>query len=153
MGYENSTQLFAAFLHHILPQELKAHLTVCVDDLLIAGTESSIVELTRQAITYLGKYDIRFSAKKMQFKQTEIEYLGCKVVPGGIEPLPRHIEAITALPPPQTIKDLRSMIGMANFIRNWISDITTLLKVMYDTIKEYNIKKEKREDPNVKSIN
>ena len=119
MGCKNSALLFIAFLHHILPQELKSHLTVYVDDILFIRTESSIVELTRQAITQVGKYGICFSAKKIQLKQSEIEYLGYKVVPGGIEPLPRHIEAITALRQP----------------------ITTSFKVMYDTIKEYNINK------------
>ncbi|CCD22563.1 uncharacterized protein NDAI_0A04060 [Naumovozyma dairenensis CBS 421] len=143
MGYKNSAQLFAAFINHILSSSLKPHLTIYVDDLLIIGKPNTIVSLTREVIQHLGGYGIRFSAKKIQFNQRSIEYLGYKIVPGGIKPLERHIEAIVNLPPPQTVRDVRSLIGMANFIRNWIPNISESLKHMYQTIKDYGDKGKK----------
>ncbi|GMM54785.1 hypothetical protein DAKH74_014010 [Maudiozyma humilis] len=137
MGYKNSAQLFAAFIDHITPAHLKDKIVIYVDDLLIMGAEETITELTKEVMIRLGEYGIRFSDQKIQFKREEIEYLGYKITTTGIEPLPRHIEAIRKLPPPQTIKGLRSIIGMANFIRNWIPRVAEVLQHMMGMVKEY----------------
>lgn len=105
-------------IDYITPVHLKEKSVVYEDDLLIVGTHDTIRELTRKVIKELGEYGIRFSDKKIQYRRNEIDYLGYRITARGIEPLPRHVEAITSLPPPITIRDLRSIIGMANFIRN-----------------------------------
>ena len=53
--------------------------------------------------------------------------------------MPRQTEAIIKFVTLKTLKDLRSIVGIANSIRNRISDISYALKHTYNTIKEYAV--------------
>ena len=64
---------------------------------------------------------LKVNADKSFFGNSELEYLGYWITQEGIQPIPKKVEAIRALEPPQTKKQLRSFIGMVNYYRDmWI---------------------------------
>ena len=62
--------------------------------------------------------NLRINAEKSFFAKLEVEYLGFKIDRKGIRPITRKVEAIQALQPPTTCKQLRRFIGIINYYRD-----------------------------------
>ena len=58
------------------------------------------------------------NAQKSFFGRYELEYLGYWITRKGIQPTQKKVEAIQALKPPKTRKELRRLIGMFNYYRD-----------------------------------
>ena len=61
---------------------------------------------------------MKVNAAKSSFGMTEIEYLGFWITRHGIKPMPKKVEAIHAIAPPATRKELRRFIGIVNYYRD-----------------------------------
>ena len=60
---------------------------------------------------------------KVQFGPREVKYLGHVLTADGIRIGEDRIKAIVNLPTPETIEELRSVLGMVNFVRKFIPDL------------------------------
>ena len=73
--------------------------------------------------------NLKLNAEKCRLGLSEIDYLGYIVTPKGIRPNPKKIKAIQALERPQTVTDVRRLIGMVQYYRDMaktVSYITTI---------------------------
>ena len=50
----------------------------------------------------------------------EVSFLGYKVTPEGLEPEPRLMEAISKLPPPINVSEVRSFLGLVGYYRRFV---------------------------------
>ena len=57
-----------------------------------------------------------------------MEYLGHRINAEGIHPRPGKVKAVVQAPSPQNISKLRAFLGMVNYYRKFISNLSTLLK-------------------------
>ncbi len=64
-----------------------------------------------------------------------VEFLGHRVDQHGVQPLQRHVQAISYFPPPQDVKQLQQFFGMVNFYRRFLSGIARTLQPLTDTLK------------------
>ncbi len=53
---------------------------------------------------------------KAQLYRSKITYLGFEISAEGVEPIRARVEAISKIPPPKTLKQLRSFIQMVQVI-------------------------------------
>ena len=62
---------------------------------------------------------LTLAAEKCTFEQSEIQFLGHTFSENGLSPSKDKIEALLNMPAPRNQSDIRSLLGMANFIKNY----------------------------------
>ena len=88
--------------------------TYCfLDDIIIVstGTEADHLAYVFKCLKKLEDDNLRINLQKYHFAKTEIEWLGYKFTQTGISPLESKTAAILTIPPPTTLKRLRSFLG------------------------------------------
>lgn len=61
--------------------------------------------------------DLVLNFDKNKFLQRQVKFFGHNIPPDGIQPDLENLRAIASFPLPQTVKDLRTLVGMLNFYR------------------------------------
>ena len=118
MGVCNSPDLFQEHM-----SELMAGLEfvrVYIDDILCLtkGDFDDHLQKLEQVFMRIQDANLRINAEKSFFAKSEVEYLGFKIDRQGIRPIAKKVEAIQALQPPETRRQLRRFIGMINYYRD-----------------------------------
>ena len=102
-----------------------------MDDLIcINHTFESHLVSVEKMFAALHVAGLTLKPSKIQFGQKEVDYLGHVISAKGISVSTGRIKAIHDLPTLKSIKDLRSILGMANFVRRFVkgySDLTAPL--------------------------
>ena len=117
-----------------------------LDDLLIISKSSfddHLIEL-EEVLTRLKQAGLRVNAAKSTFCASEIEYLGYILTRDGIKPQQRKVEAILALQPPTTVKQLRTFLGMVQYYRDLWEKRSELLAPLTDLVGECGVTKSTR---------
>ena len=136
-GYVESPAIFSAILHQdlqdvVLPAGSKYLLYV--DDILICSNSEEACKLdTKHLLVALAYKGHKVSPKKLQFCKQEVRYLGHVLGVGTRSLATDRIDAVTKIPLPQTKRQLRGLLGMAGFCREWVaaySEITKPLSAM-----------------------
>ena len=118
-GLKNAGQDFQRLIDQILGDV--PHTFVYLDDILIASStlEEHLEDLER-VFTILNQNDLVVNRKKCVLGKSKVEFLGHKVDSQGIRPLKEKVEAILAVKPPTTIKELQHFHGMINYYRKFV---------------------------------
>ena len=59
---------------------------------------------------------LKLNAKKLQFKSNNCKFFGHKLTPDGLKAHKSKIEALVKMSPPKTETDLKSFLGMINYL-------------------------------------
>ena len=91
-----------------------------LDDVLIVTKTNWADHLTaiNTVLETMATAGLKVNAEKSFFGRKQLDYLGYRISQEGIRPDTKKVEAIKALAPPKTRKQLRSFIGMVNFYRD-----------------------------------
>ena len=140
-GFKNSPTIFgnqlAKELETWVPPDSEGILLQYVDDLLIATeTRESCIQWTVNLLNFLGLSGYRVSQQKAQLVQQRVTYLGLVISGGQRELGTERKEAICQTPEPQTVKELRTFLGMTGWCRLWIHNYGLLVKPLYELIKK-----------------
>ena len=103
--------------------------TYCfLDDIIIVstGTEADHLAYVFKCLKKLDDDNLRINLQKCHFAKTEIEWLGYKFTQTGISPLESKTAAILTIPPPTTLKRLRSFLGSVHYIGKFIPHLAPL---------------------------
>ena len=128
-GIANAPFLFSRMMSlafsHFGP---KSGLLVCVDDCICCSSTWEghliLLENTFKAIQAAG---LTLKPSKIQFGPKEVKYLGHILSSDGILIGDDRIKAIIDLPKPTNIKQLRSVLGMVNFVRKFIPNLAATI--------------------------
>ena len=87
------------------------------DDIVIYGEnkiehDASFITLCETA----RANGLKLNAKKLQFKSNNCKFFGHKLTPDGLKADKSKIEAIVKMSPPKTETDLKSFLGMVNYL-------------------------------------
>lgn len=133
-------QIMSMALGHLGPD---SGVLAYMDDLIcISPTFESHLKSLERMFAALQAAGLTLKPSKVQFGQKQIEYLGHVISAKGITVSTERIEAIRKLPTPTCIKDLRSVLGMFNFVRRFVKDYAEITSPLVDlTRKEFTLKK------------
>ncbi|NWH79706.1 POL5 protein, partial [Piaya cayana] len=135
-GFKNSPTIFGNQLAKDLesweaPSE-EGKLLQYVDDILLATrTKDDCMAWTVSLLNFLGLQGYRVSKKKAQIVQREVTYLGYEISAGQRTLGQARKEVICQTPRPQTVKELRTFLGMTGWCRLWIYNYGLLVKPLY----------------------
>ncbi|GFY18269.1 retrovirus-related Pol polyprotein from transposon 17.6 [Trichonephila clavipes] len=87
-------------------------------------------------LTNFSELNFTVSIKKFVFGKTQIKYLGHIIGSGKHEPDPEKTAVINNLPVPKTKKELRSVLGLCNYYREYIPKYSELVYPLTELTKK-----------------
>lgn len=111
--------------------------SVYFDDLCIASrSKEENDEILEQVFERARKYNIKFNLSKFQYCKSEVKYLGVKFSKEGMSPDPDKIDSIKKLVNPTNKTELQRMLGMINYLRSFIPNVSELTAPLRELLKK-----------------
>jgi len=135
----NTPSCFQHLMNHVLFDHITANYCVvyCDNMLIYTETDDSAEHMAKltAVLDILREHELLIKGSKTKLFQTKVEFLGFQLSAAGWAPTDSKVEAIVEWPAPQTVKHLRSFLGMAKFLRTFLplysetsAPLTDLLK-------------------------
>ena len=121
-GLTCAGQIFSRCIAEALETVLnRNNFAVYIDDLLVYSKdfETHIATLD-QIFAALQKYNLHLNSAKCTFLQTEANFLGRIVTRKGFRADPAHVQGITEMPAPTSLKELQMTIGRIVWMRHFV---------------------------------
>ncbi|GFQ73460.1 transposon Ty3-I Gag-Pol polyprotein [Trichonephila clavata] len=83
----------------------------------------------------LQKYGLRVNISKSTWGVTQLEFLGYLITPEGSKPLPEKVDVILSYKIRETIRELRTFIGLINFYRRYLKDTAKNQAILHEYLK------------------
>ena len=90
------------------------------DIIVFSATWAEHLERLRAVFDRLRRANLKLGARKCHLAAREVSFLGYKVTPEGLEPEPRLMEAVSKLPPPINVAEVRSFLGLVGYYRRFV---------------------------------
>lgn len=99
-------------------------------------TQKEHEEALNKVVEQARKLNIKFNLKKLQFEVNEVRFLGMIFSEKGIKPDPDRVKSIIQLSTPQNIMQLQSFLGMVNYLRLFIPNMSELVEPLRNLLKK-----------------
>jgi hypothetical protein len=111
---------------------------VFFDDILIYNSSfDDHVHHLQQVLELLQADDWKIKLSKCAFAQTEISYLGHIISSQGVATDPNKISIVASWPVPKSVKDLRSVSGLAGYYRKFVKHFGIISRPLTYLIKKH----------------
>lgn len=108
-----------------------------IDDILISGTtKEEHDEAPEKVMRTARQLNIKFNKTKFQFQKNQTKYLGLNFSQKGVEPDKERVRVITELKSPTNIKELQSILGMINYLRAFIPNMSEKVGPMRELLRK-----------------
>ncbi|GFW79417.1 hypothetical protein TNCV_2478241 [Trichonephila clavipes] len=133
-GLRNAPSTFQRFINEVLFG--LEFVFPYLDDILVASeTEEEHKTHLKLVFDLLQKHGLRVNISKSTLGVTHLEFLGYLITPEGSKPLPEKVDAILSYKLPETIRDLRTFLGLINFYRRYLKDAAKNQAILHEYLK------------------
>ncbi|KAG8200915.1 hypothetical protein JTE90_020555 [Oedothorax gibbosus] len=135
-GLCNAPLTFERTMDNLL-RHLKRKMCLCyLDDIVVFyHTFQEHLRRLHCVLSCISKAGLILNKKKCQFGATEIKVLGHQVSGQGVKPDPEKVKAVNNFPTPQSVKDIRSFLGLCSHFRRFIRDFCSRAKPLQELLK------------------
>lgn len=99
---------------------------VFLDDIIVFGVTKEIHDQRlKEVLKILREFNFCLNHGKCLFGVSELEFLGWHISEEGISPTVEKIEAIRNFREPESVEEVRSFLGLVNFVGHCIPDLST----------------------------
>ncbi|GBO34667.1 Transposon Tf2-6 polyprotein [Araneus ventricosus] len=107
------------------------------DDIIVAGNdEASHDAIMSKVLERARSANIKFNPDKLQYRVSEVQYVGQIISKSGIKSDPDHIKAIVEMPTPKSKTEVRRLLGMINFLPKFIPNVSKVTAPLRQIIHE-----------------
>ncbi|XP_029055276.2 uncharacterized protein K02A2.6-like, partial [Osmia bicornis bicornis] len=111
--------------------------TVYFDDICIsAETNEEHDKILKQVLTRARKLGIKFNQNKIQYKVSEVKYLGHVFSKEGMKIDPERVRAIEAIKNPKSKIEVQRILGMINYVRQYIPNLSKLTAPLRELLQD-----------------
>ena len=100
-----------------------------LDDVIVFDFDPvAHVRTIRSLFERLRKHNLKLSPSKVRLGATDANVLGHYIFPAGLRPNAEKVSALTDMPMPTDVKQVRALIGGINYYRNFLPDVSKRLR-------------------------
>jgi hypothetical protein len=109
---------------------------VIMDDIIIYGkTRAEHDQRLAAVLKTIKESGLKLNKAKCHFHKTELRYFGHIVGKDGIKPNPEKVEAVKNLKTPSNVSELKTVLGMINYLCRFTDKLSHLTKPMSDLLR------------------
>jgi RNase H-like domain found in reverse transcriptase/Reverse transcriptase (RNA-dependent DNA polymerase)/Integrase zinc binding domain/Chromo (CHRromatin Organisation MOdifier) domain/Retroviral aspartyl protease len=136
-GLTNAPATFMTAMNNIFRPYLDQFVVVFLDDILVySKNDEEHLEHLRKVFDILKQHKFYVKDSKCEFFKNRVEFLGHIISEKGLEVDHRKVEAIQNWPVPQTLHDVRSFHGLANYYRRFIHHFSHIAAPLTELTKK-----------------
>jgi hypothetical protein len=133
-GISNASEIFQRKMSELL--EGIEGVACYQDDVIVYGsTEKEHDERLDRVLKVIANSGMKLNQQKCSLKQISIKFLGHIISEHGCQPDPEKIRAIADLPSPD-VDNIRSLVGMINYLGRYVPNLQTIMKPINDLLRE-----------------
>ena len=137
-GLSNAPAAFQRSMEEMLSSLRDESCIPYLDDILCyAKSFSDHVEVCRKVLQALQHHGVKLRPEKCEVFKREVRYVGRMVSAEGVRVDPKDFEAVLALKTktPQTVGDIRQVLGFLSYYRSYIQDFAKIAKPLYELLQ------------------
>ena len=135
-GYMNATAVMQRTMNKIFGDMYGKGVETYIDDIVIAGrTKEEHDNNLNEVVKRLEKFNLRCSAKKVQYRSRQIVLLGFVIDGINIMAEKEKIRKVEEYAMPRTATELRRFLGLAGIFREFIKGYASKTAVLTDLLK------------------
>lgn len=136
-GLKNAPSTFQRVMDNVLREYIDKFCFVYMDDVVVfsKSLQEHIGHL-KSVFYKLRQYNLKVQLDKTEFCSKSVEFLGHVVTPEGIKPNPAKINAVEQYPMPQTVKQIKSFLGLIGYYRRFIDNFAKVVSPMTKCLKK-----------------
>ena len=118
-------------------QNMRAFAGAYIDDILVytKSLPEHLVAL-RQVYDKFRQETFFAGHKKCSWAQPEIDYCGLILGRQGIRPQPQKLLAVRHWPPPKSVTEVLSFLGLCGFYQRFVADYDTVATTLTDLMQK-----------------
>ncbi|XP_048482923.1 uncharacterized protein K02A2.6-like isoform X1 [Plutella xylostella] len=134
-GLASSAGIFQRIMCNLL--QGIPNVEIFLDDVIIGGrTKEEHLSALETVFQRLHQSGFKLKRSKCVFLVEEIKYLGYVLSRFGVRTDPEKVEAITKIPRPNNVSEVRSFLGLVNFYAKFVRNMSAKLVPLYELLKK-----------------
>ena len=135
-GISSAPEIFQRKMSSLL--EGLSGVEVIMDDILVHGRDLEEHDACLTAvIRRIDASGLKLNPSKCILRQSELRYFGHIITENGVKPDPARVKALVELSPPNNISELRTVLGMFQYLAKFAYNMSTVMKPMTDLLRAY----------------
>ena len=107
------------------------------DDILIFGkNETEHDQNLKQLMKRAKEHHMKFNVDKCDVKKSKVNFFGHFLTTKGLEIDPNKVKAIMEMPRPTSLSELRTLMGMINYLSKFVSNLSQLTSPLRDLLRK-----------------
>ena len=110
---------------------------IYMDDLICySGTPEEHIRRLSILFDRMTEHGLKLKAKKCQFANDSVNYLGHTITVEGISPDRSRLQALLESPAPKSVDNIRSFLGFCGFYRNYVINFTMIAEPLTKLLRK-----------------
>ena len=110
--------------------------TAYQDDIIVYGESQQQHDARlKEVMARLKDIGLKLNKSKCVLRQTSIQFLGHRVSKDGATPDESKVKAITEMKPPRNVSELRSILGMIQYLGQYVPNLSDILQPMNELLR------------------
>ena len=106
------------------------------DDIIVHGKGTEHDKRPSAVLNRIKETGIKLNESKCEFRRQSVSFLGHRLSAAGVQPDKDKIRAVQDMPPPENVHELRTLLGVINFLTRFVPNAQTVLGPMHDLLKK-----------------
>ena len=134
--HQLTTKVLAGLIHNTCELYLD-------DCMVYASNVDEYLERLRQVFLRFREHKITLNPSKCHLGLSQVEYVGHTIDKNGLHFTRDKLDSVLNFPRPETMKNVKSFIGLANYFRDHIRDHSLRVQALQDLVEGYSKQKAK----------
>jgi transposase InsO family protein len=134
-GITSASEIFQRKMSEVLSNI--EGVSVYQDDIIVSGcTDQEHDSRLKEVLEKVRESGLKLNRQKCEIGRRDLEFLGHHVSAKGTSPHPDKVRAISKMKAPTNVSELRSVLGMIQYLGQYMSNLSSQLKPLNDLLKK-----------------